>query len=231
MDIQYVNNLSKSALLNLFDKHDKTDEGFTRNYLTDVFYDFNFWPFFCLKDFWLLRRVNRLQLTNFCFGNGMMLETLIELISFYHNNNGDNKRRMREITDLWKRLIDDPPNSYYFYSMEINHNMYFNGRIRINNYPGNPVVMGCMFRTHDQEIQLNFKEEIRTLQQRVQNRVQEYEEKDFEYRRNLAERAILKDLHKSAIDVVHDVEKERMLSYLKLNSIDELFEEEEQKNG
>lgn len=104
MDIQHIKTLNRTQILGLFNSKDTADRNEKREYFSDVFYDFSHWPVHSLRDFWLYRRVNRMRLTNFCFGNGLSVNVFCEMIDFYHENNSDNQRRLGEMLLLWDRL-------------------------------------------------------------------------------------------------------------------------------
>lgn len=91
-----------------------------------------------------------MRLTNFCFGNGLSLNVFCEMIHFYHENNVDNQRRLGEMVALWDRLKKNEVPDYYFFSMELGFEMYFNGRKRVNGQPAGHVQMGRLFNTVDQ---------------------------------------------------------------------------------
>lgn len=97
MEISIIGSLNKNQLLNLFNEKDLKDKNKNREHFSDVFHDSCEWPIHSLRDFWLIRRVNRMRLTNFCFGNGLNLETLLQILSFYHTKSNDNSRRFGEI--------------------------------------------------------------------------------------------------------------------------------------
>lgn len=84
MDLQQVKVLNKDQLLSLFKEKDLVDNAEKRNHFNSVFYDFEVWPENNLRDFWLIRYMNRMRLTNFGYGNGLSKHALLEMLSFYH---------------------------------------------------------------------------------------------------------------------------------------------------
>lgn len=247
MNIKEVENLTKSDLLNIFEKNNASANGIMKKYVGDVFYDFSRWPEQSLRDFWLIRRMHRLRLTNFCFGNGISPDVFFDIVQFYHDTNDDNKRRIREMKDLWQRLIDGPPSQYYFYSMELGFEIYFNNERRKYGCPAGQVQFGNLFRSvdADQSSPSNFREEIRTLGDRIRADIAEFQNKNAEHRQQLFRRCkerteIFKHLKikslKGITDLFLDDEEDeknkdkgtnKSFKFLGLSCIDDLFSDDD----
>lgn len=211
MDFLSSSRLSKSKLLFIFEIKDKSDKGFKRDFLSDVFYDFSVWPVNSLRDFWLLRYNNRMRLTNYCYGNGLSLDTLVEMIEFYHEHNDNNRRRLCEIRILWERLAVSNFSQYYYFSMHYGIEIYFDGQIRKNGRPAGPVIDGPFFKS----VQYPQPTGLMTCQQyeaEVRRRVEVAEDEKFQTRMKIIE------------DGQKNNKFKKVLQYLQLSSIDDLFE-------
>lgn len=142
--------LQKEQLLNLFALKDSSDKNQKHELFSDVFYDFSQWPINPIRDFWLLRHVNRIRITNFCFGNGLRLDTFVEMIIFYHEPSTDNSRGITEMTLLWERLKNGIVPHCYYFLIEMKFEVYFGGQKRQNGQSAGPVVLGNFFNSVDQ---------------------------------------------------------------------------------
>lgn len=182
--------LDKVALLNLSKIKDESDNCATREFLSDVFYEFEYWPISVLRDFWLIRRVNRMRITNFCFGNGMSPYAFENIMSFYHNKTSENQHRFKEMKDLWKRLEKQLPSNYYYYSMELKNEIYFDNRLRRS---GQPVQMQTTENMYNQQNPCAtddyYFENIYNLTYNVQINIVRLQEEKYEYRKNILKRA------------------------------------------
>lgn len=214
MDIHHIKTLNKTQLLGLFNSKDINDRNEKRGYFSDVFYDFSHWPLNSIRDFWLIRRVNRMRLTNFCFGNGLSLNVLYEMIEFYHENNSDNQRRLGEMVVLWDRLKKNEVPDYYFYSMELGFEMYFNGKKRVNGQPGNHVQMGNLFNTVDQSGSGAYTHlSPAAFERKVREEVASREDQKHSERQELIRRSARKKQER----------REKTLEFLKLKSVEDFF--------
>lgn len=210
MELQVVNGLNKSQLLNLFDEKDIGDKNKKRDFFSDVFYDFATWPKNYLQDFWLIRRVNRMRITNFCFGNGLNIETLREMLEFYHSQNADNRRRINEIIMLWDRLVNNMVPHYYYYNMQLGFEIYFGGQRRKNGKPAGEVNFNQTFRAENL-CDVNVFDKPKVFEIKVRNRIIHSENERWNARQELLKKAEKKKDFKET------------LKYLKLNSIEDLF--------
>lgn len=211
MNVNYIKTLQKDQLLNLFTQKDSGDNKVKRHFFSDVFYDFSLWPINSIRDFWLLRHVNRMRITNFCFGNGLSLHTFIEMIVFYHGPSTDNSRRITEMTLLWDRLKNGIVPHYYYYNMEMKFDIYFGGQKRQNGQPAGPVVVGNLFNSLDQSRDDGtFFMKPRQYAELVKSRVEhaehlKYEERQAPIKRGERRKQIEKSLQFLKLESVHDL--------------------------
>lgn len=215
MDVKNVGNLNKEQLLYLFHKKDFSNKGEKREFFSSVFYDFIAWPSASLRDFWLLRYVNRLRLTNFCYGNGMNQGTLLDMLSFYHTHNDDNIRRWKEISDLWNRLQNEILPDYYYFSMHYGFEIYFTGNKRVNGKPAGPVVEGPMFNSQSR------KEPTLYLKPKMYEKMVREQVIEAENEKAMERKKIRENLEKARKE---SIKQKEVLMHLQLNSIDELHE-------
>lgn len=207
-----MKNLSKVQLLSLFQEKDLLDNGSKRNHFNSVFYDFEVWPQNYLRDFWLIRYINRMRLTNFGYGNGLNKHSLLEMLSFYHVHSNDNIRRWKEISDLWDRLVNETPQEYYYFSIHYGFDVYFDGKKRMNGKPAGYVIDGKQYASTMLDEPRHYLKP-KDYELLVRSRVLRNEiERDNE-RKALIKRAEFKKKFKEM----------KGLQFLKLNSIDELF--------
>lgn len=208
MDPKIVNVLNKIQLLSLFNEKDSSDKKNNREHFESVFYAPQTWPMQSIRDFWMIRYINRMRVTNFFFGNGAPLEVLIEMLSFYHTTSHENDQRFEQIKALWIRLTQANLPDYYYFSMHYGFELYLDGRKRTNGQPGEMVSAGNMFNTQEQHAENKYisAKENEAL---IRNRVAIMENERWEERQKLLE-------SKRSLQSV--------LDYLKLKSIDDLFE-------
>lgn len=216
MKVSYINSLQKDQLLNLFALKDSSDKNEKREFFSDVFYDFSLWPISAIREFWLIRHVNRMRITNFCFGNGLSLHTFIEMIVFYHEPITDNSRRITEMTLLWDRLKNGIAPHYYYYNMEMKFEIYFGGQKRRNGQPAGPVALGNLFNSVDQSWDdETFFMKPQQYAQLVRSRVEHAEKLKYEELQALIKRGERrKQINKS-------------LQFLKLKSVHDLLTDSE----
>lgn len=212
MDLQAVKNLSKEQLLHLFHDKDLVDNEAKRNHFNSVFYDFEVWPEYSLRDFWLIRYMNRMRLTNFAYGNGLSKYSLLEMLSFYHVHSNDNIHRWKEISDLMDRLVNETPQEYYYYSIHYGFEVYFNGQKRMNGKPAGYVIDGKQFASTMLDEPRHYLKP-KAYELLVRSRVLRNEmHRDLE-RKKLIARGEFKKKQKQM----------KGLQFLKLKTIDELF--------
>lgn len=211
MDIPPISRLGKSELLLIFEKKDKSDNGSKRALFSDVFYDFSVWPDNSLRDFWLLRYNNRMRLTNFCYGNGLNVTTLVDMIEFYHERNDENLHRLCEIRILWERLATNNFAQYYYFSIHYGIEIYFNGQVRKNGRPSGQVIDGPLFKSVQFPQPASFLN-CQQYEAEVRRRVEVAGNEKYQKRMKMIEEGHKKNKFK------------KVLQYLKLESIDDLFE-------
>lgn len=129
-----VQSMKKEELLQLFDSKDATDRT-QRFHFSSAFYDVSVWPVENIRDYWMVRYLNRMRLTNFFFGNEAPWGLLLEMFSFYHNKTMDKERWIEEMRALWHRLGTKSVPHYYYYSMNYGFQIYFDGRKHVNGQP------------------------------------------------------------------------------------------------
>lgn len=224
MDQVLINSSSKTDLLNLFKMKDITDNGATRDFLSDVFYDFEHWPVTVLRDFFLIKHVNRMRITNFCYGNGMSPYIFEIVMTFYHEKISENQNRLKEMKILWKRLEEQCPAHYYYYSMELKSEIYFDNRLRQNSKKGTIHVMRHMFNTSESCTPNDYYfENIHNLTYNIKRNILRLQEERSKARRKIIKEAAKKKKIKMAAIKNEDEKTEYALAYLKLESIDDLF--------
>lgn len=215
MAVRIFEKLNKEQLLELFHKKDLLNNGEKREFFSSVFYDFTVWPIASLRDFWLLRYVNRLRLTNFCYGNGMNQGTLLDMLSFYHTHDDNNIRRGKEISDLWIRLQNEVLPYYYYFSIHYGFEIYFTGNKRVNGKSAGPVVDGPMFKSQSQ-VKPTFYLKPKMYEKVVRNQVIEAENEKAMRRKRIRE-----NLEKCRQE---SKKRKEILKLLELNSVDEIDE-------
>lgn len=213
MDINHLKSLNKTQLLGLFNNKDLVNKNEKREFFSEVFYDFTHWPMISLRDFWLIRRISRMRITNFCFGNGLSLKVFIEMIEFYHENNADNQRRLGEMILLWERLKLKQVPDYYYYSIDFGFEIYFSGRKRVNGQPAGKVRMGRLFNTLEQNDENEYLSPA-AYERNVRIEMAYHEQQRLMERQELIRRAEKK------------IKVQKALSYLKLKSVDDLFSDD-----
>lgn len=210
MEITAIKSLNKSQLLDLFNKKDSIDKNKNRELFSDVFYDFSEWPINSLRDFWLIRRVNRLRLTNFSFGNGLSLKMLLEMLTFYHIKCDNNFRRFNEISDIWKRIQENLPAHYYYFNLQLGLEMFFDGRKRKD---GKPAELIRINEKYAPQFENNYSTYCKphVYANLVKRRVLEAEIQRYKSRKLLI------------LEIERQKKFKKALEFLKLNSVDELF--------
>lgn len=212
MDVRKINTFSKDQLLELFKKKDSSDNNKSRDFYSSIFYDFSLWPINTLRDFWLIRYPNRMRLTNFCFGNGLCLEMLIEMLNFYHDPNSDNQQRINEIIALWTRLQNnDVSDYYYYYNMDLKIDLFFNGQKRLNGKPAGIVDTGKMFNSQGPHERSEYLKPLQ-FAKKVRESIERNQELNYMARQELIKRGQRR------------IRINKALKFLKLKSVDDLFE-------
>lgn len=201
------------------------DNGVKREFFSSVFYDFDVWPIASLRDFWMLKYVNRLRLTNFCFGNGMNQETLLEMLRFYHTHSDDNIHRWKEVTDLWNRSQNEKLPHYYYYSMHFGFEIYFDGNKRVKKKPGGPVVDGPMYNSPSQ-MESTFFCKPKIYEKIVRSRVIAAESERAMERKKMHEK-----IEETRKESKNETEALRQLQVNSLEEIDTMFPEDEEAQG
>lgn len=217
-----VQSLNLYQILDLFNKKDLVNNGAKREFFSNVFYDFNVWPIASLRDFWMLKYVNRLRLTNFCFGNGMSHETLLEMLTFYHTHSDQNIHRWKEISELWNRLKNEMLPHYYYFSMHFGFEIYFDGNKRVHRKPAGPVVDGPMYNSPSQT-ESTFFCKPKVYEMIVRNRVIAAENESAMQRKKLREKML-----KAPEESKNEKEAVRLLEVNSIQEIDEMFPKNEE---